>query len=421
MMRKSGRIDPTPARSNLRAQVLQVMLGPWPIRPLLTGIVVAMVFQYGSADINSATALDAPEVISGLPLSIARGFAVALPLWALVTLRRWITGNRPLTRLSYLAIIAIGGTCAGSLRFWLSDGSVMDDPRLYLVFVLRATFLLLITHIVFGLADVRLRSQIRRADRALADVERQQRIVLESEERAKTQVSQFLHTTVQAGLVTVGMQLRQLENDVPEAAAQRVSSIREAIETIRSEDVRQASHALNPDIPTVGLRRALKGLGDRYAPSMAVSVSVNRSDDWPQGVSSDHLLACYRIVEQGLLNSAVHGSASSADVRVTVSPGEIEITVTDDGSGLRSESPEPGAGLVLIKAWTTRFYGTWSLEPGVPKGTRLHARLHYDDLSGEQELGGNADVRMERSLDGALVTDLKRTSVRQSPHPGSST
>lgn len=365
-------------RDGLWAQVAQVALGPWPVRPLLTGALLALIFQYGAADINATGRLQVDSVLGAFPMSIARGAAVALPLWAAVTLRRWVTRGRPLTRGAYLAIALFGGFCAGTTRFWLSDGDITTEPRLYLLFLIRSTVLLMLLQTVAGLADARLRAQIRRADQALAQVERQQRIVLDAEERAKDLVSRFLHNRVQAGLVAVGMQLRQLEEEVPQTAASRVASIRAALEVIRADDVRQASRALSPDIANIGLARALQELAQRYEPAMTVRIEIDGLEGIP-GITSDHLLACYRISEQAMLNAAVHGDARTVRVTVHVLEDALVLEVHDDGIGLADAHPTAGAGLALIDAWATRFDGIWSLEATPPRGTRLWARLPIAD------------------------------------------
>ena len=369
-------------QDGLWTQVAQVALGPWPIRPLFTGVLMTMIFQYGAADINATGRLQVESVFGAMPVSIARGAAIALPLWALLTLWRWRTHGRPLTRGAYLGIITIGGFCAGTTRYWLSDGSIAADPNLYALFLVRSTVLLMLVQTVVGLADARLRAQVRRADLALAQVERQQRMVLDAEERAKDLVSRFLHNRVQAGLVAVGMQLRQLEEEVSESAASRVASIRSALEVIRSDDVRQASRALSPDIRNIGLARALQELAQRFEPAMTVRIDVEGIERLP-GITDEHLLACYRICEQALLNSAVHGDARLVRITARGADTGVDLEVRDDGTGLTSESPAPGAGLALVEAWVSRFAGTWALVQSPPRGTLLTASLpctHSGDM-----------------------------------------
>ncbi|MEO5852273.1 MAG: histidine kinase, partial [Nocardioides sp.] len=55
-------------------------------------------------------------------------------------------------------------------------------------------------------------------------------------------------------------------------------------------------------------------------------------------------LAAYRIVQEALTNCLKHSGATCASVDVTYRPTEVEIQVTDDGTGLARGTVEPAAG-----------------------------------------------------------------------------
>jgi signal transduction histidine kinase len=364
------------------SRVVRVLFGPWPIRPVFIGVLTGLLFQFSAADITSPARLSFGKVLSAMPLAVTRGAAVALSLWIALTVYRQLWHGRPLTRTAYLAITAFAAVCAGTARFLLSEGSITEEPRLYFIFVLRSMFLFLMLQLTVGLADERLRTQVSRADSALAQVERQQRMVMESEERAKDQVSRFLHNRVQAGLVTIGMEMRQLELESPPPIADRIRSIRDALETVRAEDVRQASRALSPDISTNGLAQALQELADRYSPGVSVRLIVTGETSASTTVTPEQLLGCYRIVEQGLLNSVIHGQSTQIDIDVSIAGSEIVMIMDDNGAGLTTQSPVSGTGMALLDAWTSRFDGAWSLtNRSGGKGARLSARLSSAEIS----------------------------------------
>ena len=88
--------------------------------------------------------------------------------------------------------------------------------------------------------------------------------------------------------------------------------------------------------------------------------------------SPDVLLASYRIVEQGILNSAVHGSATRCEVRISEDDGRVRVRVTDNGRGVSTTTP--GLGSALITTWTRVLDGEWSLTSD-ENGTSLEAWL----------------------------------------------
>jgi signal transduction histidine kinase len=90
-------------------------------------------------------------------------------------------------------------------------------------------------------------------------------------------------------------------------------------------------------------------------------------------------LAAYRIAQEGLTNALRHSAASTVEVGIRYDPTQLEVSVTDDGSGLDGSSRRDGSGgghgLVGIRERVALYDGTVSLSPGPAGGTRLVARL----------------------------------------------
>lgn len=96
----------------------------------------------------------------------------------------------------------------------------------------------------------------------------------------------------------------------------------------------------------------------------------------------EQLLGCYRIVEQGLLNSVIHGQSTQIDINVSIAGSEIVMIMNDNGAGLTTQSPVSGTGMALLDAWTSRFDGAWSLtNRSGSDGARLFARLSGAKIS----------------------------------------
>jgi signal transduction histidine kinase len=66
-------------------------------------------------------------------------------------------------------------------------------------------------------------------------------------------------------------------------------------------------------------------------------------------------LSAYRIVQEGLTNALKHARASHADVTVRYAPDEVQIVVSDDGTGATT-SNDPGFGLAGVRE-RVRIYG----------------------------------------------------------------
>ena len=360
-------------RARLRGlgpEIVQVIFGPWPIRPVLVAFICFVIFQYAAG--VGAVAQDniVSAGLSAIPVNALRALVIAAVLALLREVHHRYTHGKPLGRLGYVVIMVLTSISVGTTRF-LFDREVAEvSPGLYVAFVLRAFIALTIVNSSLGVTDARLRSQMRQTDTALELVQSQRSAVLEAEERARQSVATLLHDRVQAGLVAAMLQLRQLTKSLDDEDSAKVQSVIADIEAIRTRDVRAASRQLSPDLRNLTLNQALKVLASTYAPAMKVSIEVNEIDlDSIDTATSDGQqrplrLGLYRIVEQALLNAAAHGRASSVSVVGWRQGSEFVLTVTDDGVGLTNEPVIPGSGSVIIDAWTAALGGTWVLEAG---------------------------------------------------------
>lgn len=364
----------------LGADTVQVIFGPWPIRPVLVAFICFVIFQYaagvGAVAQNSIVAAG----LSAFPVNALRALIIAVILTVLLRVHRRYTGGKPLGRVGYVVIMVLTSISVGTTRFIFDREVAEVSPSLYAAFVLRAFISLTIVNSSLGVTDARLRRQMRQTDTALELVQSQRSAVLEAEERARQSVATLLHDRVQAGLVAAMLQLRQLTKSLDDGDSAKIQSVIADIEAIRTRDVRAASRQLSPDLRNLTLNQVLKVLASTYGPAMKVSVDVNERDlDSMDTAAADEQrkplrLGLYRIVEQALLNAAAHGRASSVSVVGRREGSEFVITVTDDGVGLANDPVIPGSGSAIIDAWTAALGGTWVLEAG-QQGVVLTARF----------------------------------------------
>jgi signal transduction histidine kinase len=85
-------------------------------------------------------------------------------------------------------------------------------------------------------------------------------------------------------------------------------------------------------------------------------------------------LTAYRLVQEGLTNALKHARASKADVLVRYGDGEVEISVTDDGSG-DGGGDSGGHGLVGMRERVSVYGGEIESGPLPGGGYGLRARL----------------------------------------------
>jgi glucose-6-phosphate-specific signal transduction histidine kinase len=96
---------------------------------------------------------------------------------------------------------------------------------------------------------------------------------------------------------------------------------------------------------------------------MAISASVNNIELLGEiaKMNPNIGLGIYRIIEQLLLNSMLHGRAKHFTVSVSEEHENLLLVFTNDGELLSDENPESGHGFAIIDAWVTKFMGAWAL------------------------------------------------------------
>lgn len=351
-------------------------IGPWPLRPLLVTVFAMSFFAFTAA----ASAIIETELVANVTfaanvLSIAGGGAV---VWVMLEIARRLTRRRPLTLSTYLLVFLITTTIAVIVRTYV--GQISDllflSPGAFVSTVLRVAIPLVVVNSILGVATARLAAQIEQTQEALALTRQQQDWMLAADEQARRQVADTLHDQVQAALIAACLQLQAIQPD-DRAGIDRVI---DRLEELRKIDVRRAARALSPTLSEVGLGSSLAELASRYEPGMVTLISVSPlADGGAGGVDERTRLGCYRIVEQALLNSAIHGQARTCEVYVDVADRDdtrsVVLTVDDDGQGFTTGVPTPGSGSALISTWVRTLKGDWLWTQRPEGGVRVEARL----------------------------------------------
>jgi signal transduction histidine kinase len=102
-----------------------------------------------------------------------------------------------------------------------------------------------------------------------------------------------------------------------------------------------------------------------------------KSTDLPSPVSPDVALCLYRVLQEALHNAAKHSRASKFNVQFLGMPGEIRLTVSDDGVGFDVEAVNKGRGLGLIsmRERVKLVKGTFSIVSKLNDGTEIDVRI----------------------------------------------
>jgi signal transduction histidine kinase len=206
----------------------------------------------------------------------------------------------------------------------------------------------------------------------LADHRRQAEQVAVFEDRDR--IARDLHDLVIQRLYATGMSLQGLVGLIgsPEIA-DRVSVAIDALdETIR--EIRSSIFALQTrqEAPPPALRARILAVADELTGSLGFPPSLQlhgRLDDAVPADVAGQLLGALR---EALSNAARHSGASRVDVQVRAD-GELSLTVTDDGSGIKDTGRR--SGLSNLEQRARKLGGSFRAEPAAGGGTELEWRV----------------------------------------------
>ena len=207
---------------------------------------------------------------------------------------------------------------------------------------------------------------------------RLEREILEISTREQERIGQDLHDGLGQELTGVALMLRSLSNKICRDYPSASHDIEEIIGVVNRsiESTRSLARGLSPVNPNRGgLVHALRALALRSRDLYELNVRF-RSKVWPQltldEACSSHL---YRIAQEALTNIARHAQASRVDVRLQVTDGKFELSVEDDGVGLRrSPKSVDGMGLKLMAYRAGMIGAKLEIEANEPRGTIVRIR-----------------------------------------------
>jgi signal transduction histidine kinase len=147
------------------------------------------------------------------------------------------------------------------------------------------------------------------------------------------------------------------------------------------EQMRQIARNLRPvSLDTEGLFAPLENLCQNFAQRTRLEVQYNIGGEEPP-LMGEMRISLYRFVQEALTNVAKHANARRVRVSADGEPGEVRISVTDDGQGfdvpsrLMAVGDSPGIGLLDMRERLELLGGELEIISQPGQGTRLVARV----------------------------------------------
>jgi len=197
------------------------------------------------------------------------------------------------------------------------------------------------------------------------------RIVAAADE-TRRRIERDLHDGTQQRLVSLGLELRLTQSNVPPGLAELDAELGRVANELDGaiDDLREIARGIHPAILSEGgLVPALRTLARRSA--IPVELDVQAESRLPEQVE----VAAYYVVSETLTNATKHAQASR--VRVAVEErdgtGTLQLSIGDDGIG--GADPERGSGLIGLRDRVEALGGSLEVTSVPGDGTLVVARL----------------------------------------------
>ena len=234
-------------------------------------------------------------------------------------------------------------------------------------------FLVLFSLALMHQAERKISERLAAATSLLAKLENERADLVRSDESLRKDTSQFLHDRVQSDLMVVGMNLRSISGQSTEEVNEVIENVVMRLEALRGRDLKNLIQLLTPNLDASSLSAALNVLLERYRKNIEISISI---DQLTEELDPETKLGIYRIIEQAVLNSLVHGPSMRLQITLsTTSLGVTKIVVSDDGPGTNLDEATPGVGSAIIDSWVGILGGKRSIDTSLGHGYRLEVEF----------------------------------------------
>jgi signal transduction histidine kinase len=214
--------------------------------------------------------------------------------------------------------------------------------------------------------------------------------IVAAADQARRRIERDLHDGAQQRLVSLGLDLRNVEADVPAELGPLKDRISELVDTVAgvSTDLQELSRGIHPAILSKGgLGPAIKVLARRSAVPVELVLGAQRRLPDPVEV------AAYYVVAEAVTNAAKHAQASMVEVCADAQSQDLHLSIRDDGIG--GADAANGSGITGLRDRVEALGGTLSIssQPGI--GTELRATIPFEARSPTHPDGGSSAVMLD--------------------------
>ncbi len=202
-----------------------------------------------------------------------------------------------------------------------------------------------------------------------------------AQEEERRAIARELHDEIGQALTAIKMDMALAQRNLSNAA--RAEALLEEARGIADRtvgSVRNLSELLRPTLlDNLGLYQAVDSHLRSYSKRTGIRAELVQ-EDMAEHIDPESAICIYRIVQEALNNIAKHAQASTCRVLLRGLPRSVEVVIEDNGMGFQAEpwdsnGSTTGVGLKGIRERVNSLQGTFRLETGPGRGTRIWIEL----------------------------------------------
>ncbi len=211
-------------------------------------------------------------------------------------------------------------------------------------------------------------------EKTIDDLRTVSRRLLSAEEAERRRIAHEIHDELGQTLTALRFSLSMVARNSPQSASlQAVQDM--AAEA--QEKARTLSHELRPAmLDDIGLIATLEWYIDRVEQRANLAIGLDAALD-EQSIPIEMKTTLYRLVVEALTNISKHAEASSAEIVLRHSDGQVRLTITDDGRGFNTATlaATPSLGIAGMRERVNLLRGEFSIESQIGLGTKIDVTL----------------------------------------------
>jgi two-component system sensor histidine kinase UhpB len=193
------------------------------------------------------------------------------------------------------------------------------------------------------------------------------------QEGERQRVARELHDEVGQTLTAIMLQIESLSPKIPADLQDELDELRETAR-LGAEDVRRIAVRLRPEaLEDLGLQSALSSLATSFGDH--AGVRIERDLERVPPLSEEQELVIYRVAQEALTNVARHARATSTELSLCRTNGEVTLRVRDDGRGLPQRAESSSTGIRGMRERAMLIGAQLSIGPADGGGTEVVLRV----------------------------------------------